>query len=185
MGQLDTDLSTGGVNKVNNTLETRDMIIIVDTSTSRTNTTTGLNSSGLSKDQPSSVKGKGTQVDQMVIGHETVLGRVHAHGGNNDTVGDGEVLGGEGLEEQGEGGSGGSSLGGGGCNGGGAGSGGNWGDDVEVLLREGLLRDVALVEEGIGDGLDGLIVLSGGHIFFFWFVRRVRVERRELKREEK
>lgn len=99
MGQLDTNLSTGGVNKVNNALETRDMIILVDTSTSRTDTATGLNSGGFSKDQPCTMKGKGTQVNQMVISHETVLGRVHAHGGNNDTVGDGEVLGGEGLEE--------------------------------------------------------------------------------------
>lgn len=107
-------------------------------------------------------------MDQMVIGHETVLGRVHAHGGNNDTVGDGEVLGGEGLEEQWEGGSCSGSLGSGGGNSGGAGSGGDWGDDVEVLLGESLLRDVALVEEGIGDGVDGLIVLSGRHVVFFF-----------------
>lgn len=54
---------------------------------------------------------------------------------------------------------------------------------MEVLLGEGLLRDVALVEEGIGDGVDGLIVLSGRHVFFSFDLRKECVLReRGVKR---
>jgi hypothetical protein len=117
----------------------------------------------------------------MVIGHEAILGGVHAHRGDNDTVGDSQVLGSEGLEEQGEGRGTAFSGGSGSC--GGTRSGGDWGDDVEVLLVEGLFRDVAFVE-GIGDGVDGLIVISGRHAWLFCCVWTLMMEEKIRRLDE-
>jgi hypothetical protein len=91
------------MNKVNNTFEARDMVIGVNASTSGGNTTTSLNSSSLSQDESSTMESKGSIVDQVVIGHESILGGVHAHRSNDDAVRDGQVLGSERLEERGEG----------------------------------------------------------------------------------
>lgn len=164
MGQLDTNFAALGVDKVNGPLEARDMVIGPEARTARSNTAIGQDSSGLSNDQTRAVEGIAAQVNQVEISKEAVLGRVHAHGGDHDAVGQGQVLDCKGPEQQG---------------------------DLVGIGERGIKRPqvrsdgvgllgvvLGLGELGLGldDGLDGFVAdigLEGGHLcekFFFWWM---------------
>jgi len=93
-------------------------------------------------------------VDQVEVGKEAIFGRVHAHGGDNDAVGQGQVLDGEGLKQQGNP----VCIGERGVDGAQVRSNG-----VGVLVVVFGLGELGL---GLDDGLDGFVagvVLEGGH----------------------
>lgn len=101
MAELNAHLGSLGMDKIDNTLDGRDVVIGPDASIGERDAATGLDSSGLSNDQTSTTDGEGTQVGQVEVVHEAVLGGVHAHGGDNDAIGEGQVLDGVRTEEGG------------------------------------------------------------------------------------
>lgn len=102
MSKLDTNLAALNMHKVNNLLQLEDLCIVPETRTSRCNSSVRQHSSGLLNNQTCTINRKGSNAGQMEVGKESVQRGVHAHGGDNDTVGDGQVLDGEGLEEEGD-----------------------------------------------------------------------------------
>lgn len=100
VSELNTNLTALVVNKVNNTFDGGDMLVLPDTSVAGRDTSAGLDSSGLGQDKASAVGGKASKMHQMKVGHEAILGREHAHGGDHDPVGQSQILDGEGLEQK-------------------------------------------------------------------------------------
>lgn len=155
MGQLDTNLAALRMDKVNGPLEAWDVVIGPETRTARSNTAVGQDSSGLGNDQTRAIKGICSQVDQVKVGEKAIFGRVHAHGSDNDAVGQGQVFDGEGLEQQGD-----------------LVCIGKRGVDGAQVRSNGvglLVVVLGLGELGLGldDGLDGFVtgvVLEGGHL---------------------
>ena len=99
MAKLDTHLGALGVDKIDNTLDSGDVIVGPDAIVGGGDATAGLDGSSLCNDEASTTNGKATQVGQVEVIHKAVLGGVHAHGGDNDTVGKGQVLDGERAEQ--------------------------------------------------------------------------------------
>lgn len=102
MGELDAELATLGMDKVSNALQARDLLVLPDTSVSRRDASLRDNSSSLGQDQSCTQGGKGAEVDEVVVGEEAVGGGEHAHGGDDKAVGEGEILDGVWLEDEGD-----------------------------------------------------------------------------------
>lgn len=102
MSELDAELAALGMDKVSNALQARDLLVLPDTSVRGGDASLGDNSSGLGQDQSSAQGSKGAQVDEVVVGEEAVSRGEHAHGGDDESVGDGQVLDGVGLEDEGD-----------------------------------------------------------------------------------
>lgn len=100
MGKLNADLTTLNMHKVHNLLQLVHLSIIPQTCTTRSDPSIRQHSSGLLDNQTSSIDRKGSNTGKVKVGEESVQGGVHAHGGDDNAVGDGEVLDGEGLEEE-------------------------------------------------------------------------------------
>lgn len=100
MGKLNANLATLNMHKVHNLLQLEHLSIIPQTRTTRSNPSIRQHSSGLLDNQTCSIDRKGSNTGKVKVGEESIQGRVHAHGSDDNAVGNGEVLDGEGLEEE-------------------------------------------------------------------------------------
>jgi len=147
VSKLDAKLGALSMHKVSDPLQSRDLLIIPNTSIGRGDATLGNNGGSLGQDQARAMSGKGSKMDEMVVSKETVLARELTHGGHNESVGQGEILDLEGLEQQGDL----VGIGQGGVNGSEVGSGCDGLFDEVTLLR--VLDTIVLVEGNcVGQG---------------------------------
>lgn len=100
MCELNTDFAILSMDKVDSALDARDVFVLPDAQIAGSDSATVFNSGGLGNDQSCTVDGVAAEVDKVEVGHVATLGRVHAHGGDNNTVGEVQILDGEWLEEQ-------------------------------------------------------------------------------------
>lgn len=102
MGELDAEFAALSMDKVGNALQARDLLVLPNTSVRGGDASLRDDSSGFGQDQSSAQGSEGTEVDEVVVGEEAVSRGEHAHGGDNESVGDGQVLDCVGLEDEGD-----------------------------------------------------------------------------------
>lgn len=102
MGELDADLLALRVHEINNALQGRDLAVLPQARVLGRDAAIGGYGGGLDDGEGDTAEGEGANVDEVPICEVAVIGRVHAHGADGETVLEGQVAELEGGEERGQ-----------------------------------------------------------------------------------